>query len=258
MTGSILIIIGILFLVAGVIIHFSNRSEKSENKLQPGTKGADKHDSQKELKEFIRLAAVDGVITDKEREVVLNKAFYLKIDLDKAKDILKQELEKTKTEAETRLIDKKKEAGNNFEAFVVSKFNPDFFSLKQWAGDKFVDGIYAETTIQPDLVYRFEIKGLKQDFAVECKYRSQYSQNGIEWALEYQFENYKSFQEKNQIPVFVAIGVGGKPDDPDELFIIPLKAIQNTFLSEDFLKKYKKRNFKEKGFYFNHDELTLN
>lgn len=250
-----MIFAGAILLVIGLIMLFANQ-KKPGNSL-PQAEKVEGKDGLEELQELIRLAAVDGVLTDKEREVILNKAYDLKFNLEEAERILEQELEKTRKEAETKLIDKKKEAGNNFESFVVSKFHRGFFTLKQWAGDKYIDGIYAETTIQPDLVFRFELKGLQQDFAVECKYRSSYIQNGIEWAREDQIINYRLYGEKNQIPVFVALGVGGKPDDPRDLYVIPLKDISHKFLSKDFLKKYKKTNIKENGFYFNHEELIL-
>ncbi|MBW6480908.1 MAG: hypothetical protein K0B37_15870 [Bacteroidales bacterium] len=257
MAGTILIIAGIIFLIIGIVKMLKQGKAAKEVSLDEPIQADNDQNKQKELEDFIRLAAVDGVLTDKEREVIINKAYDLNIDLEKAENIVERELEKTKAEAETKLIDKKKESGDNFEAFVVSKFHRGFFTLKQWAGDKYIDGIYAETTIQPDLVFRFETKGLKQDFAVECKYKTNYFQNGIEWAREDQIKNYRSYGEKNQIPVFVAIGVGGKPDDPKDLFIIPLKDISHKFLSKDFLRKYRKPDFKEKGFYFNHEELIL-
>jgi hypothetical protein len=37
-----------------------------------------------------------------------------------------------------------KEKGNAFEKFVVSKFNRNYFSIKQWQGDKFHEGRFAE------------------------------------------------------------------------------------------------------------------
>ena len=42
------------------------------------------------------------------------------------------------------------------------------------------------------------------------------------------------------MPVFIALGVGGEADAPENLFIIPLSAIQSTFLSTEDLKAYQK------------------
>ena len=45
--------------------------------------------------------------------------------------------------------------GLAFEEFVVKRFDPDFFTIKEWRGDKQVDGVYAESNTYPDLVVNF-------------------------------------------------------------------------------------------------------
>lgn len=48
--------------------------------------------------------------------------------------------------------------------------------------------------------------------------------------------------------VFIVIGIGGQPDDPAELFIVPLQDATN-FLTRNELRKFQKRNTGVKFFY---------
>ena len=56
---------------------------------------------------------------------------------------------------------------------MVAKFSKKYFKLKEWAGDKYVNGTYAETNFHPDLVFKFTLKGESKTFAVECKWRKE-------------------------------------------------------------------------------------
>jgi hypothetical protein len=146
--------------------------------------------------------------------------------------------------------DLKKEKGNDFEKFVVQKFNKKYFKIIEWAGDKYVNGIYAETSKQPDLRIKFSLYEIEKEFAVECKYRSYYYKGGIDWAKENQRSNYQSYSEANGIVTFVVIGVGGKPESPDELFIVPLQDLKSDFISKSDLSQYIKSDFIVNKFFF--------
>jgi hypothetical protein len=149
------------------------------------------------------------------------------------------------------------EKGEAFEKYVVQKFSRNLFKVKEWRGDKFVNGQYAETTTYPDLTLEFNFRDITQTFAVECKYRSDYYRDGIEWCKPYQLENYRHYAQRFRMPVFVVIGVGYSPYEPDELYVIPLKALHQTFVSRSFLKHYQKYNFQESNFYFDPQSLSL-
>ncbi|MDI9868590.1 hypothetical protein [Flectobacillus roseus] len=149
------------------------------------------------------------------------------------------------------------EKGEAFEKYVVQKFSRNLFKVKEWRGDKFVNGQYAETTTYPDLTLEFNFRDVTQTFAVECKYRSDYYRDGIEWCKPYQLENYRHYAQRFRMPVFVVIGVGYSPYEPDELYVIPLKALHQTFVSRSFLKHYQKYNFQESNFYFDPQSLSL-
>lgn len=129
--------------------------------------------------------------------------------------------------------------GKAFEEFVVKRFSKSYFKLTEWRGDKNHEGIYPASNQNPDLEYFFSSKTWNAKFAVECKWRQSFHNGAIVWAKDYQFNNYKNF-EKGHFPVFVIIGVGGQASNPESIFIIPLKKITHTVLTEEFLKPYKK------------------
>src|SRR5690606_15172670 len=68
----------------------------------------------------------------------------------------------------------------------------------------------------------------KYRFAVECKWRKKFNDGKITWASNYQICSYEDFENQERIPVFVAIGIGGEPDNPEKLFITPLRNICNS------------------------------
>jgi hypothetical protein len=127
----------------------------------------------------------------------------------------------------------------------------------EWTGDKFVNGTYAQSNRNPDFTLKFKMKDVDVDFSVECKYRSDYYKNGVEWCSDKQMEFYKSFAHEKKRPVFVVIGLGGKPDSPEELFIVPLSEMKNTFAHKSFLQGYKKDNFKESNLFYDYQSGRL-
>jgi hypothetical protein len=149
------------------------------------------------------------------------------------------------------------EKGKEFTKLIISKFDKKYFKLKEWRSDKYEDGVYPEANKYPDLEFEFTLRETKSVFAVECKWRKNYYKNGVEWAKEYQLTNYKNFAKERSIPVFVAIGVGGTPNNPDEVFVVPLEKMKDNFLSQTELKKYEKADFKDKNFFFDGKNETL-
>lgn len=131
--------------------------------------------------------------------------------------------------------------GVDFEKYVVSLFNKDYFRIKNWTGDKIADnGNYAESNKNPDIEFYFQYDSRKYPFAVECKWRQRFVNGEITWAKNYQIDNYNYYSRHNHIPVFVCIGVGGTPKEPDRMFIVPLKEAVYTNLWETSLRKYER------------------
>ena len=145
--------------------------------------------------------------------------------------------------------------GNDFEKFVVQKFDRKYFALQEWRSDKYVNGIYAASNQLPDLEINFRKGNINDSFAVECKWRKGYYDNSIKWAEYYQLSNYKNYAKRLQIQVFVIIGIGGSPDSPEEIFIIPLSQLKSATISQEELRIYEK---KDKGpFYWDGNRKQL-
>lgn len=147
------------------------------------------------------------------------------------------------------------EKGNEFEKFVVSKFDRKFYKLIDWRSDKFHEGHYAENSMLPDMVWMLKSRNSQARFAVECKYRSYFINDAVEIARDYQLDNYRKFSQSAQIPVFIVLGIGGSADDPRELFVIPLERVEQSLCKKADLLSFRKRNI-DKGFFY-HAETKL-
>jgi hypothetical protein len=124
-------------------------------------------------------------------------------------------------------------AGRDFEDYVVNRFNvegPDgwkYFKLLDWRGDKAVNGIYPVSNLYPDLCYEFRAGSVVRKFAIECKYRSRLMGSVFELKPK-QLENYKEYQAREKLPVYIVLGLGGVPAYPKDLFVIPLSEFSKT------------------------------
>jgi hypothetical protein len=141
---------------------------------------------------------------------------------------------KTTTELSSR------EKGLAFEKFVVGRFNKAYFTLKQWQGDKFHNGRFAEANQHPDLLWEFALKGEKHAFAVECKWKAQLPEEH-DWAESRQIENYRQFASEIQVPVFVTLGFGGTPSEPESVYILPLERLTNSQVKKSYLEDFKRQ-----------------
>ena len=119
-------------------------------------------------------------------------------------------------------IDDEALKGREFEDYVVELFDlprNKGLILKEWRGDKSLPGIYPESNSAPDLV--FEYKG--QLFAIECKWRSHMPKD-IEKELlpSDRMEYFHRYAKERNTPVYLLLGVGGLPNDPETLLLAPI------------------------------------
>ena len=193
-----------------------------------------------ELEKVIEMAIADGVLTANERELIKQTALSKGVDYVKVLDDVEKRVKLLEIDSETELVDLNEKNGLDFEKFIVQKFNTEIFKIKEWAGDKFVKGVYAENTQHPDLLMQFT--GYKQslEFAVECKWRQKPYMKGIEFSTPEQLKRYKDYAKKKNVLVYMALGLGGKGGSPEKLYIVPLKDISEPFILLTELKKYEK------------------
>ncbi len=129
--------------------------------------------------------------------------------------------------------------GELFERYIVNNIFPDW-EIVDWTKDRghWANGRVVESDKNPDLTLKHRTKGI---IAVECKFRS-YFHNGVFRWNKWQGKNYENYGKKNNMRVFVAIGVGGSPRNPNRLFFCPLQELNkcpSDFIPENFLLKYK-------------------
>lgn len=132
--------------------------------------------------------------------------------------------------------------GRFFEEYVISLFNEKNFTLVNWRkatnpANHQLPGNYGD----PDLEMIFSGRN-KYRFAVECKWQSYFNEGKIKWATDIKINRYLAFQNKMGIPVFIAIGIGGHPFNPDKLFVTPLSNIcMHIEVFESDLIPYKRK-----------------
>lgn len=151
---------------------------------------------------------------------------------------------------ERKQSDENKEKGLAFEKFITQKFDRKYFKLLEWTSDKSHNGVHAEANKHPDLLWQFKLRNETHKFAVECKYRSHLISNQIEVCSERQLSNYRQYASNNNIPVFVVVGMGGAPEQPNYLYIIPLQKLTKCHLHIQELNDFKRYKNIDTNFYY--------
>ena len=151
--------------------------------------------------------------------------------------------------------DELKEKGDEFEKFTVTKFDSKYFKILDWRSDKYVDGVYAESSKNPDLEIEYSHKETSKRFAVECKYRSKIYEDVL-ISKQHKIEHYKNYSKKNRIPVFIVLGMGGDPSSPSECYVIPINKVYKEIIPYKSLQQYRKFGVNS-NFFFNTTLLSL-
>ena len=239
MTGIIIMGIGSVVFAAGLVVFtFAKRPETDVEK-------------QKRMDHVIELAIADGVLTKNELSKIKELAEESGMDAATIIKDAEQKMAELGIASETELVDYAKKSGDDFEKYVVQNFSKKYFTVKEWAGDKYVNGVYAETTQHPDLLMELSSHGVKHLLSVECKWRKEFHNDFIQFANEAQLKRYKKYEKDNGIPVFIALGVGGTPSKPAQLFVIPLRSLRKVHVHKDQLEDHQKDVDAE--FYYDHE-----
>lgn len=135
-----------------------------------------------------------------------------------------------------------KEKGDAFEKYIARSFDKDSFTIVEWTSDKGIDGRYAESNMNPDLVFELNVPTQRAKFAVECKYKSSVDSSGfIELCSSAQLSRYKEYSIRQRIDVFIALGIGGTPDFPAEVYAIPIHILTHHKTELKKIKSYYKK-----------------
>lgn len=148
--------------------------------------------------------------------------------------------------------------GQEFEKWVIAKFPKQYYKLLDWKGDKMLDGRYPESSRYPDLEFELQLSEgkLSEKFSVECKWRSSFYHGAVNWASQEKIAIYNHFAADRQQEVFLVLGVGGEPSEPERVYAIPLKSAQQSWLKEADIEQYKRKD-PAKDFFYHAKNNTL-
>lgn len=129
--------------------------------------------------------------------------------------------------------------GVTFEGYVENLFSKQDWRIAESSAYRKL-GRWVESYSNPDFV--FVHRKTNKRVAVECKYKSSSPKedNRFFWAYEDQIENYQNFSAKTETPVFVVIGIGGRPKNPKKIFLAPLSLVKYPGVKMDYLQKFER------------------
>jgi peroxiredoxin family protein len=97
---------------------------------------------------------------------------------------------------------------------------------------------YAEDTLKPD--FKFRCKQTQEEFYVEAKFRSGFNANDRIEVISYgQIERFKVIQKEENTPIYIAVGYGGWPNNPDKISLIKLDDLEYLELYKSVLWKHR-------------------
>lgn len=188
------------------------------------------------IKLLKEMAIADGVLSENEKQVFRENIFMTDDEAEEFFKSIEEELESI--QSETEVIDWKKKNGIDFEKYVVSKF-PANFSIISWTGDKYVAGKYDLHNLDPDIVVGVKTPKTTVTVAIECKFHMGFYKDSVYVAKNAQLKRYAEYQNEKNIPVFIALGVGGSGASPEELYLIPIKALKYPVANRKYLQQFK-------------------
>ncbi len=149
-----------------------------------------------------------------------------------------------------------KQKGDEFERYIAECFVNCDFTILDWSTDNYDKrrGIKVKSNSNPDLLV--QDKETRQKFAVECKYRKTLEGLGSKIAEPYQIDNYRNFMNRLKIQTYILLGVGGKSNKPEDIYLIHVDSIK----SNQFEGGIGLEDFKEKPpfiFYVKGTNLTI-
>ena len=249
MTGIIIMIGSVFIFIIGLLLYNSNNRTIAQTQIIPEPAISKEIaitppkiiENDNELENAIEMAKADGVLTKNERDIIRKIAEQKGLDFNEVINNVEQQIAESNDESETELIDINAKKGYDFEKFIVQKFNRDYFKVLEWAGDKYVKGVYSKKNEDPDFLLELNLNGEIHVFAVECKWRQSLLSDGIKFAEREQYQRYVNYGKTKNIPVFVAVGIGGKGNAPNQLYVIPLSKLNSNFISREKLEIFEKK-----------------
>lgn len=170
------------------------------------------------------MAATDGVVTPAER-MLLKEFAELHGIIPNSLLRMAHAIANKVDIPEVEFVNHSTMKGRMFEKFVVRLTSDSSrFTHLNWSSDKSVDGIYFLDTLMPDLYLRHRLDFGTVEYYVECKYRSYLPDGTLD--ISTQLNRYHRMISANtKKELFVAIGLGGSPSNPEQFYVIPSRMI---------------------------------
>lgn len=127
-----------------------------------------------------------------------------------------------------------------FEAFVITLFDPLYFRHRRPKAERVLAGKRSEGETLPDLEFEFNYKETHVRLAIKCLYYKNGGTNELQLFSSERQEAFRQFEEGSGMPLYYVVGIGGTPDDPRELYLIPARAVEKEFLTRAELKPFAK------------------
>ena len=127
--------------------------------------------------------------------------------------------------------------GEQFEKWIETAFfPPDKYTLVHRTPNEPTNAErFVESSKYPD--FKFRDLATEKEFWVEAKYRGKwygsFPNQYIYFIKDWQLDRYRKYDK--DLPLFSAIGVGGEADDPNQIYLIPVKAVK---MADRIYKKY--------------------
>ena len=183
---------------------------------------------------LVSLATADGCITESEQAIIHEFAAGYNLDGDAA--IARANAIAGDMRPEVEKIDYRSRNGLLFEKLMVSFLaDKSRFKLLSWTGDKYVNGIYDNTNLDPDLHISQHIDSIDVDYYIECKWHHFWQKGDTDYFYEmrpYQLDRYRRFQRSNKRKVLVAYAYGRTGDNPRGIYLMPLYAFHNCRITK--------------------------
>ena len=126
--------------------------------------------------------------------------------------------------------------GETFEAYVQKVlFVEAYYELLHRTRDYPTNHKrFVKSSLYPD--FKFRDRCTKKEFYVEVKFRARDYNGKIEGCNPDQLRRHQEIHKK--IPVFIALGIGGKPNHPEYILLLPLNEARYTGLYISLVHKF--------------------
>jgi hypothetical protein len=142
-------------------------------------------------------------------------------------------VKKRGNEGKLREEERFRQMGKEFEEYIIWLFPDAEWEITDRCSDT---SLQIDRKIIGDVSYDLIVKHrhTSRQFIIQCKYRTRFhyegDHEGIDWAKPYQIWNYKNFQQEKGWPYLGVIGVGGRPGQPEHIFVLPLERLRYEFM----------------------------